>query len=203
MLADMPEGTRDAQIAYRLMRGMVERVLALVVPRSATIAFVKSNEPAWLSSCARIVVDAGRGAIDIGCVGLVDTRILKANGIDRPTAACELQLRTLLAQYPPLNGAVELPAFPASERDISAIVADGVEYAAIEREIVELQLPCLESVQFVTTFRGKQIGEGKKSVSLRLLFRASDRTLRSEEADGAVARAVTQLRDAVGAEIRS
>ena len=203
MLADMPEGTRDAQIAYRLMRGMVERVLALVVPRSATIAFVKSNEPAWLSSCARIVVDAGRGAIDIGCVGLVDTRILKANGIDRPTAACELQLRTLLAQYPPLNGAVELPAFPASERDISAIVADGVEYAAIEREIVELQLPCLESVQFVTTFRGKQIGEGKKSVSLRLLFRASDRTLRSEEADGAVARAVTQLRDALGAEIRS
>ena len=203
MLADMPEGTRDAQIAYRLMRGMVERVLALVVPRSATIAFVKSNEPAWLSSCARIVVDAGRGAIDIGCVGLVDTRILKANGIDRPTAACELQLRTLLAQYPPLNGAVELPAFPASERDISAIVADSVEYAAIEREIVELQLPCLESVQFVTTFRGKQIGEGKKSVSLRLLFRASDRTLRSEEADGAVARAVTQLRDAVGAEIRS
>ncbi len=203
MLADMPEGTRDAQIAYRLMRGMVERVLALVVPRSATIAFVKSNEPAWLSSCARIVVDAGRGAIDIGCVGLVDTRILKANGIDRPTAACELQLRTLLAQYPPLNGAVELPAFPASERDISAIVADSVEYAAIEREIVELQLPCLESVQFVTTFRGKQIGEGKKSVSLRLLFRASDRTLRSEEADGAVARAVTQLRDALGAEIRS
>ena len=58
-------------------------------------------------------------------------------------------------------------------------------------------------MQFVTTFRGKQIGEGKKSVSLRLLFRASDRTLRSEEADGAVARAVTQLRDALGAEIRS
>ncbi len=203
MLADMQEGTRDAQSAYRLMRGMVERVLGLVVPRVATIAFVKSSEPAWLSSCARIVVDAGRGAIDIGCVGLIDARILKASGIDRPTAACELQLRALLAEYPPLNGAVELPAFPASERDISAIVADSVEYAAIEREISALMLPSLESLQFVTTFRGKQIGEGKKSVSLRLVFRASDRTLRSEEADSAVARAVTQLRNALGAEIRA
>ncbi|MFZ9915656.1 MAG: phenylalanine--tRNA ligase subunit beta, partial [Phycisphaerales bacterium] len=130
-------------------------------------------------------------------------RVLKLFGIERPTAACELELRGLLAAYPPDNAATELPAFPASDRDISAIVAESVAYAALEREIRALSLPFLESITFVTTFRGKQIGEGRKSVTMRLLFRAHDRTLRSEEADASATRAIATLREKCGAEIRS
>ena len=197
--ADGAAGARDAQGAFRLMRGVVERVLTLVAPRVAKIEFAKSDATPWLSAGARVLVD-GR---EIGVMGVVDGRVLKAHGLERPTAAAELELRGLLAKYPPENAAQELPAFPAADRDISAIVSEQVSYGDIEQAIHALGLANLESVSFVTTFRGKQIGDGRKSVSLRLVFRKHDGTMKSEEADASVTRAITTLREKLGAEIRS
>jgi phenylalanyl-tRNA synthetase beta chain len=201
LLCDAPADGRSAQDAFRLIRGVVERTLALVAPRGAHVEFVPQAGAGatWLASGARVVVDG----VDIGCVGVIDARIAKSLGVEKPVAAAELELRALLANYPPQNAAVDLPAFPAADRDISAIVGEGIRFGDIEREIAGLRLPNLESVSFVTTFRGKQIGEGKKSVSLRLVFRKHDGTMTSDEADASVARAIARLRDALGAEVRS
>ncbi len=199
LACDTPAEARDAQGAYRLMRGVVERVLMMVAPRVARIELVPSASTAWLSAGARVIVD-GR---DIGAVGVVDARILKAHGLEKPMAAAELELRGLLVNYPPENAARELPAFPAADRDISAIVGEQIAYGDIERTIDALSLPHLESVSFITTFRGKQIGEGRKSVSLRLVFRKADGTMTSDEADASVARAIDALRGKLGAEVRS
>ena len=199
LVADAPADARDAQGAYRLMRGVVERVLALVAPRVAAIEFVASDATPWLAAAARVLV----GGRDIGVVGVIDARVLKMHGLEKPTAAAELELRALLATYPPENAARELPAFPAADRDISAIVGEQVAYGDIEREIRALGLAHLESISFVTTFRGKQIGEGRKSVSLRLVFRKADGTMTSDAADAQVARAIVALRERLDAEIRS
>jgi phenylalanyl-tRNA synthetase beta chain len=199
LIADAPNDARDAQGAFRLMRGVVERLLSLVVPRIARIEFARSDATPWFSAAARILVD-GR---EIGILGVFDARVLKASGLERPTAGAELELRALVTKYPPENAAQELPAFPAADRDISAIVAEQVAFGDIEREIRALSLAHLESISFVTTFRGKQIGEGRKSVSLRLNFRKNDGTMRSEEADASVARAIAALKEKLGAEIRS
>ena len=199
LACDAPAEARDAQGAYRLMRGVVERVLMMVAPRVARIELVPSASTAWLSAGARVIVD-GR---DIGALGVVDARILKAHGLEKPMAAAELELRGLLVNYPPENAARELPAFPAADRDISAIVGEQIAYGDIERTIDALSLPHLESVSFITTFRGKQIGEGRKSVSLRLVFRKADGTMTSDEADASVARAIDALRGKLGAEVRS
>ncbi|MFM2165556.1 MAG: Phenylalanine--tRNA ligase beta subunit [Planctomycetota bacterium] len=199
LVCDAPADARDAQGAFRLMRGVVERVLTLVAPRAAKVELARDDSTPWLSAAARVTV----GGVDIGVVGVVDGRVLKAHGLERPTAAAELELRGLLAKYPPENAAFELPAFPAADRDISAIVADSVAYGDIERVIHASGLADLESISFVTTFRGRQIGEGRKSVSLRLVFRKPDGTMKSEEADASVARAIAALREKLGAEIRT
>ena len=189
----------DAQDAYRFARGAVERLLTLVVPRSAKIEFAPASDHAWLTPAARVTID-GR---DIGVVGIVSAPVLKSHGLERAMAAAELELRSLLVAFPPENAAKELPAFPASDRDISAIVAESISYGDIEREIRALKLPNLESIALVTTYRGKQVGEGRKSVSLRLVFRKHDGTMLREESDEAVVRAVARLREALSAEIRT
>jgi len=200
-VTDAPAGSSsDAQAAFRLARGVVERLLATVAPHRSKIEFILASDARrWLAAAARVVVDGS----DIGVVGVLDQRTLKANGLEKPTAAAELELRGLFANYPPENAAVELPAFPAADRDISAIVSDSVAYGDIEATIHALGLAHLASVSFVTTFRGKQIGDGRKSVSLRLVFRKPDGTMKSEEADASVARAIDALRSKLGAEIRS
>jgi phenylalanyl-tRNA synthetase beta subunit len=55
----------------------------------------------------------------------------------------------------------------------------------------------------VGTYRGKQTGAGRKSVTMRLVFRAGDRTLRREDADQWMASVADALRGRMGAEIRS
>jgi phenylalanyl-tRNA synthetase beta chain len=203
-VADAPGGAsgeaRDAQGAFRLARGVVERLLATVAPHRSKIEFIPASDARrWLAAAARVVVDGS----EIGVVGVLDQRTLKAHGLEKPIAAAELELRGLFAKYPPENAAVELPAFPAADRDISAIVSDSVAYGDIEATIRALGLSHLASISFVTTFRGKQIGDGRKSVSLRLVFRKPDGTMKSEEADASVARAIDALRSKLGAEIRS
>jgi phenylalanyl-tRNA synthetase beta subunit len=58
-------------------------------------------------------------------------------------------------------------------------------------------------VEFVTTFRGKQIGAGKRSLTQRVRFRAANRTLRHEEVDPQMQRVMELLKSNFHAEIRA
>ena len=73
----------------------------------------------------------------------------------------------------------------------------------VESLVAGLSLPCFESLGFVGTYRGKQTGAGRKSVTMRLVFRAADRTLKREDADAAMHSLAEALKARLGAEIRS
>ena len=72
---------------------------------------------------------------------------------------------------------------------------------AFFRDVRELKLANLEGLEYVTTYRGKQIGEGKKSVTVELTFRGA-KTLTSEEVEGDVGKVVGAVKGRVGAELR-
>ena len=69
--------------------------------------------------------------------------------------------------------------------------------------IAGLDLPMHEGTQFVTVYRGRGVAENYKSVTLRLTFRADDRTLTREEVEGPMNSAIEALQSTVGAEVRS
>ncbi|MBL9141887.1 MAG: phenylalanine--tRNA ligase subunit beta, partial [Phycisphaerae bacterium] len=109
----------------------------------------------------------------------------------------------LYAGYPPDARARALPAFPGIDRDLSVIVAESVAWSSIAAAVHAAELPLFESLAFVGAYRGKQTGTGKKSVTLRVVFRAHDRTLRRDEVDGSMHALGAALTEAVGAEIRA
>ena len=61
----------------------------------------------------------------------------------------------------------------------------------------------LRRVELFDVYEGKGIEPGKRSLALALEFRALDRTLTNEEADGIVARVVTALGSELGGVLRS
>ena len=65
-----------------------------------------------------------------------------------------------------------------------------------------MKLPNLEAVEYVTTYRGKPIAAGSKSVTLELVFRSESATLTSEEVESSVQRVVGAAKEKVGAELR-
>ena len=145
-------------------------------------------------ACARIrvgVLGEDQPTV-LGTLGLISEEAMAAYDLDHPVAALELELDELVRPYPPAASAAPLPAYPPIERDLSLIVGEPTAWAEIIDLIAGLGLERLVRVEFVGVYRGTQIGTGKKSVTLRLVFRDPDRTLRREEVDPqveAVARA--------------
>ena len=76
-----------------------------------------------------------------------------------------------------------LPTTPAVGRDLSLAMPDGVAAAAAEQVIRQAAGELLENVRTIAEFRGTALGEGRRSVTFRLTFRAPDRTLRDADVD--------------------
>ena len=198
LLTDSPA---DPDGAMRWIRGACERTVRLLAGNHAALRVTDAGDARapWDRAEARLTVD-GR---EVGGWGLLAPGALAPFGLEGTFAAAELHLAPLFAGYPPEARAEALPAFPAIERDLSAIVAEAATWAEVEALVAGLGLPCFESIGFVGTYRGKQTGAGRKSVTLRLTFRAADRTLTREDADGWMATVADALKSRLGAEIRA
>ncbi len=61
----------------------------------------------------------------------------------------------------------------------------------------------LREVTVFDVYRGEQVGPGKQSLALSLLFQAPDRTLSEREIDGVFGNIQRRLQDALGATFRA
>jgi phenylalanyl-tRNA synthetase beta chain len=205
LLMDAPTEGNDhdnLQAAVRALRGVVERILQGVGGQSAhlTVDAAASPIPAITpGTFARLSVNS----TPLGYAGLIAGKELERWGLDVPVAVAEVGMRELVALFPPAARAHLLPAFPGIERDLSVIVNEAVAWKSIDDIVAGAGLARLEGHRFVGTYRGKQIGAGKKSVTFRMTFRDPERTLRHEEVDPQVSSLVAMLKERVGAELRA
>ncbi|TVQ63377.1 MAG: phenylalanine--tRNA ligase subunit beta [Phycisphaerales bacterium] len=212
MLLDTPgEGTKrtddDLQAGVRLIRGTVEAIGRAMADVRGAADFEPCDPPttAWRAgACARVrLVRAGDEPLHLGTIGLLSDKIQKAYDLEIPVVAAELDLAPLLAAFPPRSHVQPLPAFPPIERDLSLIVDEATRWGDVEALIAGAGLERLEAAAFVSVYRGKQLGEGKKSLSLRLRFRDPARTLRHEEVDPQVERAIDLAKTKLNATLRA
>ena len=98
--------------------------------------------------------------------------------------------------------AAALPRFPSIVRDISILVDEALPAAAVRGTIRSVAPDTLVSIVEFDRYQGKGVPEGRISLSVRLTFRASDRTLTDDEAQAATERIVEALRAAHNAERR-
>ncbi len=197
----------DRQAGLRAMRGVLDALVRTMHGPEATVRVEPQDPPtrAWSAqACAGVrLMVPGMEARAMGVFGLVSDEAARAFGLEVPVVGAELDLPLLLEGYPPKSLAHGLPAFPGIERDLSLVVDEGVRWAEVEGLVHELNLDWLESVAFVVTYRGKQVGDGKKAITLRLAFRAPERTLRRDEVDPQVSAVFGAARARLGAGLRA
>jgi phenylalanyl-tRNA synthetase beta chain len=182
----------------RALRGVIERLAELLLGPDADVAVEADDTAPWLSPGAVVNI----GGRTLGRFGILAPDVGRTLGLDAPVAVAELELDPLIEHYPPETEAQALPAFPAVERDISAIVDEDVSWRRLRAALADVGLEHLEAIEFVAAFRGKQIGPGRKAVTVRLRFRAPDTTLVHEAVDVQADAAVKALESGLGAEIR-
>jgi phenylalanyl-tRNA synthetase beta chain len=91
--------------------------------------------------------------------------------------------------------------YPPVRQDVAVSVPDDVP-GGTRRCRTEAAGPELREVRVFDVYRGEQVGEGRKSVALSLVFQAADRTLSDEDAARLRALIVEALAERFGAELR-
>ena len=89
----------------------------------------------------------------------------------------------------------EIPRFPFVTRDISFLIAEEIPYSEIIKTIAEIERNIISEVTAFDEYRGKQIPEGKRSLSLRLKFRDKEKTLTDERVDYLIDLIIKKLRE--------
>lgn len=97
---------------------------------------------------------------------------------------------------------VEVPKFPAVERDIAVVVEEPIEVGQIEKIITKKAKKLLESMKLFDIYRDEKLGENKKSVAYSLIFRDKNKTLSDEEINTIMEDVVCELQKELGAELR-
>lgn len=190
------------QKAVRAIRGAVEHAVAAMAgpARPVTIKPAAPTCSGWDA--------AGHGTVKVdgqalGVFGIVGEHARKLADLDEHVVAAELDLDALLGLYPPRGSVTPLPAFPAIERDLSLIVDEATAWSKVVDLIEAADPEHFDGIDFVGTFRGKQVGAGKKSLTARLRFRLADGTLRHEDVDPQVERVVALAIEKLGATLRA
>jgi phenylalanyl-tRNA synthetase beta chain len=117
--------------------------------------------------------------------------------------AAELDLAVLLDGARHVPQLRPLPRFPAVRRDLSLVLPEATRYEQVDATIHAVAPADLEAVEYVTTYRGKPLEAGTKSVTVALVFRSPTTTLTGEAVESAVAGVVDAARAQLGATLRA
>jgi phenylalanyl-tRNA synthetase beta chain len=114
----------------------------------------------------------------------------------------ELDVERLMTPLPDRVLYEDVITYPANRQDIAIAVDEHAEVGAIVAAAREAGGAELREARVFDVYRGDQVGAGRKSVALHLVFQAPDRTLTDEEADAARSRIVEALAKRFDADLR-
>ncbi|MBB6669718.1 phenylalanine--tRNA ligase subunit beta [Cohnella nanjingensis] len=182
-------------------KGVLESVFARL-GLAESVAY-EASQPAGFhpGRTAALKLRDAHGGETIGYVGQLHPDLQREYDLGDAFVA-ELELAPLYARADARIAYRALPRFPAMERDLAVVVDAGVAGGDLVGAIRAAAGELLESVRVFDVYTGERLGAGKKSVALALVYRHAERTLTDEEVTEAHARAVQELAQSFGAELR-
>lgn len=137
----------------------------------------------------------------IGCLIEVEPNIGHNIGLDWRVAVAEINLSLLVTLSAKEKKYQKIPDFPDVKRDLAFVVSNTTAYAVLEKSLFK-NSKLLYKVELFDIYQGKGIDPDKKSLAVHLIFRASDRTLSSEEVEKEMEKLVTVIKEEFSGIIR-
>ncbi len=194
-------GMYGDDIDFYVLKGIIENVLEAINVNRYDIEKEKNNRSYHPGRCANIKI----GIDTIGTIGEAHPEVLQNYDIEKRAYIAEINI-TKLEKYSRENKKyVEIPKFPAVERDLAIIVDEEVEVGEIEKIVTKKAKKAkklLESMKLFDIYRDEKIGENKKSVAYALMFRDKNKTLSDDEINVAMDEIIQELQKTLNAELR-
>lgn len=184
--------------SFAEMKGIIE-LLVKRANREATVTARPASRPEFIAGRGSELLINGKR---LGWLGEIADDVRAKLDLHDPVTAAEIDLAVLadIADFfPPYR---PIPEVPGMDRDLNFILDEAVSWKELEEVVRSAAGPLLESVAFVSQYRGQQIPANKKSYVLRLHYRAADRTLTTEEVDAAQKAVVAACGEKLSAALR-
>lgn len=191
-------GMYGDDVDFYILKGIVENVLEATYINHYEVERETNNKSYHPGRCANITV--GRDVI--ATLGEVHPVVLNNYDIEKRVYLAEINISKLEKYSRNNKKYVEVPKFPAVERDIAIIVDESVEVGQIEKIITKKAKKLLEGLKLFDIYRNEKLGENKKSVAYALTFRDKNKTLSDEEVNSVMENIIAELEKVVGAELR-
>ena len=180
------------------MKGAVEALLKGIRARDVHFEACAEDPSYHPGRCAYVY----SGSDIVGVFGQVHPLAAQNFGVDGELYCAELSFDELLMAQGPDPVYAPLPKYPPITRDIAVVCDESVTVGALEAAIRRGAKGLLKEVSLFDIYRGKNLGEGRKSVAFNLVLRADDRSLTGEEADEDVRSILETLEKDCGAVLR-
>lgn len=138
----------------------------------------------------------------IGSIGRISETISAAYKLRQPVYLAELDLGVLLAESDSPVRYQPLPRQPGVTRDVSLLLDRRFTLAEITKTITGLNQEHLREVSFVDVYEGAHLPEEQRSLTLRLEYRADERSLRDAEVDELQSAVLQALNEKYDAQLR-
>ncbi len=130
--------------------------------------------------------DAAGEAVTLGVFGEVHPLVAESwglphSGTGEGTATLLVDLGKLAAVAPEVRSFSAFGAFPVLRQDLAVTLPVGVPAEDLVGLVREASGELLDDVQVFDVYSGEQVGEGRRSLALALVFRSLERTLTDED----------------------
>lgn len=149
-----------------------------------------------------MVIKAPNGK-QIGFMGIVNGKLLKAFDIDNPVYYADLDWSMLLKlnkQYKPVIN--DLPKFPEVKRDFALLVDKSVKFADLAKAALAAEKKLLKAVNLFDVYEGKNLEAGKKSYALSFILQDTENTLKDKQIETIMAKLQKVFEDKFDAKLR-
>ena len=160
---------------FYALKGVLEGVAARL---GVALGFEPAGEPfLHPGRSASVLVDG----TEAGWLGELHPLVCREWDLEG-AAGFEVELAALVEGASAGEEAFEdVTTFPSVRQDLAVVVPTGVSAAQVRSAVLAGGGELLREAAVFDLFEGEQLGEGRKSLALRLEFRAADRTLTDEE----------------------
>jgi phenylalanyl-tRNA synthetase beta chain len=191
----------DISSLFRKAKGVIEAMPRYTHMEAFTLK--KVEKPYWADNV--VWMNIFLGDEKIGDIALLSKKAALACGIKVLSAVLvELNMDALKPFKSRTNQYVRIPEFPMIDYDISFLVDSSVKWSDIYESIIgkKSDAALLRDACFVDEYKGKQVPDGKKSVTIRLVIGSKEKTLTSAGIENVASSAIKKLVKAFGAEVR-
>ncbi len=193
------DSAKDVTALFRRAKGCIEQMARYTHMEELTLRQVE--KPYWADNVVWLNIFLGDEKV--GDLALVNKKASMACGVKNLNVMLfELDIDALKPLRSRTNTFVHMPEFPRTEYDISMLFDGEVKWSDILQTVKSSHDPLLHGASFVDEYRGKQVPEGKKSVTLRLSIGSTEKTLTGEEIEACANAVMKKLAKRFGADLR-